>query len=587
MYKQEPDHQRIFLAVFLAAIVLMGWQVLVEAPRKQKLAHYNAQQTVERSAENAARLQPQTAKQADSETSVPLTREQRLASSPRITIGNSKLHGSIALKGARFDDLTLAKYRVTMEAGSPEVRLLSPGGEDAPYLVQIGWLSGDGKTKVPTQDTLWQADKKSLSAGETVNLKWDNGEGVVFTLSLSLDADYMFTVRQRVENRSGKPVALMPYGFINRAYSEPKEHYGVMHEGPMGVMQETLEEISYKSLREKGNKVFDQSAGWLGISDKYWLTAIIPGEGNYKTTYSYYRKGSEDRYQADFLGNAATIEPGSSVESSSRLFAGAKEINVLDRYTEGSAAQKQPPIPLFDRAVDFGSLYILTKPMFLLLNFFFAHIGNFGLAIMMLTIVVRLLMYPLASKSYRSMGHLREVQPEILKIRERYADDSMGMNKALMDLYKREKINPAAGCLPVLIQMPVFFALYKVFYVTIEMRHASFFGWLKDLSAPDPTNIFTLFGLIPWPAPDFLHIGVLPMLMCATMVIQMRMQAKPADPVQAKMMGLMPYFFLVIFAKFAAGLVLYWVWSNTLSIAQQYIITKRHKKPAPKATKAA
>lgn len=583
---QDTDYKRLGITVFLAAIALMAWQTYVDAPRRHKMIEFNKTQEAIQAAKKVEAIKAlPAAKDMSAEENPNLSREQRLALSPRIAIASDKLHGSIALKGARFDDLKLAKYRTTIDANSPEVTLFAPNGDTETYFTQIGWVATDGKTKVPDHNSMWAADKKTLAANSAVDLSWNNGEGVTFHLIVSLDSDYMFSVQQVVDNKSGQTIEVAPYAYINRAYEEPKQHYGIMHEGPMGVADGVLTEIGYKELREKGNKTFDNASGWISISDKYWIAALIPGQGGYKANYAHYLKGAQDRYQADYLGKTQALGNNEMVTSDVRLFAGAKEIHVLDRYTAGDGGK--PPIPLFDRAVDFGALYFLTKPLFLMLNFFYAHLGNVGLAILMLTIVVKLALYPLASKSFHSMAQMREVQPEMMKIRERYSDDQIAMNKEMMALYKREKINPASGCLPILIQMPVFFALYKVFYVTIEMRHAPFFGWLKDLSAPDPSNVFTLFGLLPWDHPVFLHIGILPILFCATMVIQMKMQPKPADPIQAKMMAWMPYIFLYMFAGFASGLVLYWVWSNVLSIAQQQVITKSHHAKMAKKAKAA
>lgn len=577
MYQEETDHKRLFLAVFLAAALLIGWQIAVELPRRQQLAAYHSEQA-KKLAEDQARAAAAMPVREAAEENQALSREERLAAGGRITIRSDKLHGSIALKGARIDDLTLAGYRETLAPESKEVVLLSPQGDAQAYFMQAGWLAADNKTKVPTADTVWRADRQDLKPEHPVTLSWDNGEGQNYFITIALDKDYMFTVTQRMENKAAQPVAVAPYAFINRAYEDSGAmHYGILHEGPLGVLAGALEEISYEALRDKGNKVFDQAGGWLGVTDKYWLTALVP-EGAFKATFSHYEKGGRHRYQTDYLGAPVTVAAGGGADQRLRFFAGAKEIRVLDRYAEGNAAAAAPPIPLFDRAVDFGVLYFLTKPLFLLLTFFFEHLGNFGIAILLLTIVVKLLMYPLANKSYHSMAQMRELQPELLKLRERHKGDQMKINQEMMALYKREKVNPASGCLPILIQLPVFFALYKVLFVTIEMRHAPFFGWLKDLSAADPSNVFTLFGLLNWGPPAWLHLGILPILFCASMVVQMKQQPKPADPIQAKMIAWMPYIFLFICAGFPAGLVLYWTWSNILSIAQQQLIITQHKK---------
>jgi YidC/Oxa1 family membrane protein insertase len=571
----EPDYQRLTITIFLVAIVLVGWQMLVEWPRRQHLAQAVAERTQKQEVIKEKKAEEFADSGLYADLNPNLTREERLALSKRLPITSNKLHGSIALKGARFDDLTLAKYKVSLEKDSPDVTLLNPNGDKEAYFAHAGWVAVDGTTKVPDDKSEWKADKAALTPDSSVTLSWDNGGGVAFFLTIALDKDYMFTINQRVENHSGHEITVAPFAYINRAHEESKQANVIMHEGPLGTMQGSITELNYKDLREKGNKTYDEAKGWIGITDKYWLTALIPGAEQFKGEFSHYNKNGQDRYQTDYVGGSEKIAPGAAQESKLRLFAGAKEINVLDSYAEGKGTDS-PPIPLFDRAVDFGVLYFLTKPMFLMLNFFFTHIGNFGLAIMLVTIVVKIGMYPLANKSYKAMTKMRILQPEIVKLKEKYHDDPLAMQKETMKLYKLHRINPASGCLPLLIQMPVFFALYKVLYVTIEMRHAPFFGWLKDLSAPDPSNIFTVFGLIPWNTPHFLHLGILPILYCISMIIQQKQQPAPTDPVQAKMIKLMPFFLLFLFATFPAGLVLYWVWSNTLSIIQQEIITLRH-----------
>ncbi len=569
----EPDYQRITLAIFIAAIVLLSWQALYEWPRRQHLAQSVAVQAQRAEAIKEKKAAEIKAQEIDAEYNPDLTRSQRLENTDRIQIKSDKLHGSIDLKGARFDDLTLAKYKVTIDKDSPEVILLSPNGDNEAYFAQAGWVATDGKTRVPDGKTLWKSDHASISPGQPVNLSWDNGSGVNFILSIAVDDNYMFKITQRVQNNSGSEISVAPYGYINRAHNMNLQGNVVMHEGPLGVVEGAIIEVPYKTLNEKGNKTYENASGWLGITDKYWLTALIP-DSKFKGTFSHYVKNDQQRYQVDYVGSSETINPGMAQESKMRLFAGAKEINVLDRYADGDTSN--PPIPLFDRSVDFGVLYFLTKPLFLMLNIFYAVIGNFGLAIMMVTIVVKLCMFPLANKSYKAMAKMRILQPEMVKLREKYQDDHLALNKEMMALYKLHRVNPASGCLPLLIQMPVFFALYKVLYVTIEMRHAPFFGWLRDLSAPDPSNIFTLFGLYPWDTPHLMHLGILPILYCITMIIQQRQQPAPTDPVQAKMMKIMPFALLFLFASFPAGLVLYWIWSNMLSIIQQEIITLRH-----------
>ncbi|MGE0754457.1 MAG: membrane protein insertase YidC [Alphaproteobacteria bacterium] len=574
---EQTNYTRMLIAMLFAGLILMTWQALVELPRRKHLAELAAKQKQQQEvlkAQHGQQLAASTGTVADEK----LTRSQRLQLAPRVHFSTEKLDGSISLKGARFDDLTLSQYRMTLDADSPPVTLFSPNGDPYSYFVQAGWVAADSVTEVPDNDTLWQADKNHIGVGEPVTLRWTNNSGITYFLTITLDEHYMFSVRQRVENRSRVPVAVTPYAYINRVYDQQWAHqsYAILHEGPLGVMDGTLEEISYSDMQEE-NRTFKDASGWFGITDKYWLSALVPGDSSFTTQFNHYKKGEHDRYQVDYMGAPQTIKPDMQAESNFRLFAGAKEIRQLDAYAEGKTGQ--PTIPLFDRAVDFGVLYFLTKPMFLMLNWFYSHVGNFGVAILLMTIIVKLVMFPMANKSYKSASQMRRLQPQMQNIRDRYGDDQIRLQQEMMDLYKREKVNPAAGCLPILIQMPVFFALYKVLFVTIEMRHAPFILWIKDLSALDPTNLFTLFGLLEWNHPAWMHLGVLPILMCVTMVIQMKQQPKPTDPVQAKVIAYMPYFFLIIFATFPAGLVLYWVWNNILSIIQQQVITNKYGKP--------
>lgn len=583
MHKDETDYKRIFLAVFLAAIVLIGWQIKVEWPRRQALAQLHTQTTQKRSQESATHAEKIPAKGSDGEENASLSREQRIAASPRIRIQSDKLQGSIALTGARFDDLILPKYRVSIEKDSPAVTLLSPSGDKEAWFVQTGWLSEDNKTKVPDQKSVWESDKKTLSSGETAHLSWNNGEGVTFLLAITLDDDYMFRLAQSIENHSGQTVTLLPYAYVNRTYQIP-EQAAFLHEGPIGAMDGTLNEVGYKQIIERGNVTFESSEGWFGITDHYWLAALIPDAGHKKITFGHYSKGGRDRFQTDYLGDALTVADGAKTGYNVRLFAGAKELRLLNRYAGGT--NDQPPIPLFDRALDFGWFYFLAKPMCLMVDYLYVLTGNFGTALLLFIIALKLALFPMADKSYKSMAQMRKLQPEMLKIRERYSDDQIAMHKATRELYKREKVNPAAGCLPILIQLIVFLALFRGLNVSIEMRHAPFYGWIHDLSAPDPSNLFTLFGLLPWNHPSWMHLGLLPILYTITMIIQTAQQPTPPDPIQAKMIKWMPYFFLFIFDKMASGFVLYWAWSNVLSIFQQYFINRRHGDPKAQTAKA-
>jgi YidC/Oxa1 family membrane protein insertase len=568
---QRPEETRnLLIALALSTLILLGWQYFYEMPRRQQEAALRQQQAGTQLTETTASA-PQQAAPAELSSAQPVTLEEALAQSPRLTIRSPEVTGSLQLTGARLDDLTLRNYRQTVAKDSPPVTLLAPSATQSGYFADLGWRSTD--TVVPSASTPWTASSQTLAPGQPVTLSWTNPEGVRFEMEFALDEHFLFTVTQRVINTTGRPLSLAPFGLINRELAHENQHFAILHEGAIGVVDNTLKEVSYKDLREEGEQKFANAQGWLGISDKYWLTALIPdGPAPFTAKFQTYQSHGTQRYQVDYLRPALQVAPGATGEQITRLFAGAKHVDLLDGYG------KQYNIPLFDRAVDFGVLYFLTKPIFHLLHFFHTLLGNFGLAILALTCVIRLLMFPLANKSYYSMAQMRKLMPKMNDIRAKYGEDRLRMNQEVMELYKREKINPASGCLPMLLQIPVFFALYKVLFVTIEMRHAPFYGWLQDLSAPDPSNLFTLFGLIPWNTPSFLHIGILPILMTTTMIIQQKLNPKPNDPVQAQVMGLLPYLFLFLFASFPAGLVLYWVWSNMLSILQQFIITRRYEK---------
>ncbi len=574
---EEPDYRRIFLAVFLSAILLIGWQIKVEWPRRQALSQFNTVQEHKKEVEKTkhAEALPST---KDPEENLNLTRAERIAVSPRLNVKSDRLLGSIALKGARFDDLAFTMYHDTVEKDSPNVTLFSPNGDEHGYFAQIGWLAADSSVKIPDQNTVWKADKKELTPGEPVNLTWNNGQGLTFTLTINLDEHYMFSVDQKVDNKSGHAVTLMPYAYINRTYESPKKP-SFLHEGPLGVVNDSLNEVNYEKLKEKGNAVFDDANGWFGITDHYWFSALIPAQGHHKVTFGHYVKNARDRYQVDYLDDPVTVEDSTSLSGNVRLFAGAKELTLLDQYAAGKA-DKGAPIPLFDRALDFGSFYFLAKPTCIVTDLLYKATGNFGIALLIFIIIVKSLMFPLANKSFKSMAQMRALQPQMIKIREKYFDDQLALHKATRELYKREKVNPAAGCLPVLIQLVVFLALFRGLNVTIEMRHATFL-WLRDLSAADPSNLFTLFGALPWNNPSFLHLGLLPILYCITMVVQTSQQPKPADPVQAKMITFMPYFMLLFFDTMASGFVLYWTFSNSLSIIQQRFISKKYAPKTP------
>ncbi len=578
------DQRNLILAIVLSLGILLTYELFIGGPQRQELLEQS----------ETAQLE-ETIQQPDAEIPTPLpgettpgaavgdlgdaagvlSRADALALEPRIAIDSPTLSGSISLEGGRFDDLILKRYRETIEPDSPQIELLHPIGAAQPYFANFGWSAGTGGPPVPGGDSLWQANGDILGPGSPVTLTWDNGQGLRFERSLALDENYMFTVTQRVLNDGDTDVQLSPYGLISRTGTPEILGFYILHEGLIGVLNDTLEEIDYSDLVDDGPDQFETTSGWLGITDKYWLTALVPDQQRQvQARFLHTASNGQDKYQSDYLYQTMTIPAGGTAEITSRLFAGAKQANLLDTYRD------ELGIPLFDRAVDFGWFYFLTKPFFHALHYFAEKLGNFGLSILLLTVLIKLAFFPLANKSYKAMAKMRKVQPEMLELRERFGDDKQKLNQEMMALYKREGANPVSGCLPVVIQIPVFFALYKVLFVTIEMRQAPFYGWIEDLSVRDPTTILNGFGLLPWVVPDLgvlnlLNLGVWPILMGITMMLQHRLNPQPADPVQAKIFFFMPIVFTFLLAQFPAGLVIYWTWNNLLSIMQQAVIMKR------------
>ena len=581
------DQRNLILAIVLSLGILLTYEVFIGGPQRQDLLDQSEMaQTGETAQQPGAEIPTPPSGDTTSGTAAggqgelaeaesTANRADALAQGPRIAIQSPTLLGSISLEGGRFDDLTLKRYRETIEPDSPRIELLHPLGAARPYFANFGWSAGDGGPPVPGRDSLWQADGQTLGPGSPVTLTWDNGEGLRFERKVELDESYMFTVTQRVVNDGDKDVELSPYGLISRSGTPEVLGFYILHEGLLGVFNETLEEIDYSDLVGEPPLKFDTTSGWLGITDKYWLTALIPDQKRQvDARFLHKAPNGRDKYQTDYLYQTVTVPAGGTAEVTSRLFAGAKEARLLEAYGEDLG------IPLFDRAVDFGWFFFLTIPFFHALHYFAELLGNFGLAILLLTVLVKLAFFPLANKSYKAMAKMRKVQPEMLELRERYGDDKQKLNQEMMALYKREGANPVSGCLPVVIQIPVFFALYKVLFVTIEMRQAPFYGWIEDLSVRDPTTILNGFGLFPWVVPDLgvlnlLNLGVWPILMGITMMLQHRLNPQPADPVQAKIFFFMPIVFTFLLAQFPAGLVIYWTWNNLLSIMQQAVIMKR------------
>ncbi|MDA5192943.1 membrane protein insertase YidC [Govanella unica] len=565
------DNKNLIIAFVLSLVILVAFDHFYMGPsRDAQLAAQKA------AAEHAAVTKPAAAPGASgpvpeaAEAGGVLTRAEALARSPRIAVHTPKLSGSIALQGARLDDLTLTNYKVTLDKDSPDVTLLSPAGSDGAYFADFGWATAGSAVAVPDATTLWTADSTELTPAKPVTLSWTSPEGLLFTRKISVDDDYMFTVVQRVQNTGDKTVSLTPYGLISRHGTPVTADMMVLHEGAIGVFGETLVEEKYKSWRKDGRIAHSGQGGWLGMTDKYWMTALVPDQSKtFDGRFSYTKKDDQDRWQSDYKMPAETLAPGGSIEATSHLFSGAKVVSILENY------QDKLSISRFKDGVDWGWYPWLTKPIFMLLHFFHNIFGNFGVSILALTVLIKLAFFPLANKSYEAMGRMKQMQPKMKALQERYKEDKPRLQQEMMELYKKEKLNPMAGCLPILVQIPVFFALYKVIYVTIEMRHAPFFGWVHDLSAPDPMVLTTLFGLIPWNPPHMLAIGIWPLIMGLTMFLQQKLNPAPTDPVQAQIMKFLPLIFIFILAPFPVGLVIYWTWNNTLSILQQWVIQKR------------
>ncbi|MEA2922131.1 MAG: YidC/Oxa1 family rane protein insertase [Bradyrhizobium sp.] len=604
------DNRNTILAVILSGLVLLGWQYFFNIPQMEK--QRAAQQAQSELAKSAPQATPGTTPQpgaASTPANAPapnqpaaavavVDRNTAIASGPRVKIDTPRLSGSIALKGARIDDLSLVQFRETVDPASPAIVLYSPSGTPNPYYAEFGWVPAAGSTvKLPDQNTVWQQEGSgSLTPATPLTLKYDNGDGLTFRRTISIDDRYLFTIKDDVTNVGNAPVTLYPFALISRHGTPQVSGYYILHEGLVGYLgDQGLQEYGYKKiddapalLNRSGAKGYEFAVtnGWLGITDKYWASALLPDtNAKLKASYSSSQLGNIKTYQTDYLQDPQTIAIGGTASANARLFAGAKEASVVGiNFPIGGLGgyNKQLGLNHFDLLIDWGWFYFITKPMFLALDFFYHLVGNFGVAILLVTVLVKLLFFPLANKSYASMAKMKSVQPQLAALKERYPDDRVKQQQEMMEIYKKEKINPIAGCLPVALQIPVFFSLYKVLFVTIEMRHAPFFGWIKDLSAPDPTNLFTLFGLLhfdPTQLPLFGHylaLGIWPIIMGITMWFQMKLNPTPPDPTQKMIFDWMPLIFTFMLAGFPAGLVIYWAWNNTLSVLQQSFIMRRN-----------
>jgi YidC/Oxa1 family membrane protein insertase len=565
------DQRNLVLAIVLSAAVLFGWQYFIAGPQ---MAQEQARQ--EALAEQTAEFegQPQGAVPILPREALP--REEALAQTRRAPIETPTIEGSINLSGALLDDLQLRDYRLTPDPESAEIELFSPLNTEYSYFVDMGWFGPQGSNyDLPGLESEWSVGGNRLTPDNDITLTYSSDDGLVFTRRISVDDGYMFTVVDRVENESGAPVVLYPYARIQRPNLPEFQSTWVVHDGFIGVADGVLQDPTYADLAD-GNitQRFVSTGGWAGLTDKYWMSALIPGpQEEVSGSFRAFEYNGGTAYEANYEFEPRTIAPGAAQEVSHRIFAGPKVVDIIEDYRD------EYEIPLFDYAIDWGWFWFLTKPIFLAIDYIYRFVGNFGVAILIFTVFVKLLFYPLANTSYRAMGKMKKLQPEMEALRERFKDDKTQLQQAMMELYQKEKVNPLAGCLPILVQIPVFFSLYKVLFVTIEMRHAPFFGWIRDLSAVEPITIFNLFGLLPFTPPGFLMIGVFPIIMGFTMWIQMHLNPPPADPVQQRVFGLMPWFFMFMLASFPAGLVIYWTWNNILSIAQQAYIMRQSGVP--------
>jgi YidC/Oxa1 family membrane protein insertase len=584
------DHKNTILAFVLSLIVVVGWEWYFAKPEVEKQAQTQQEQPQPNAAQPATPTpgaNAPTAPNAPSAQPATQTRAAVIAASARVAIDTPGLHGSIALKGGRIDDLSLEQYRETTDPSSPAIVLLSPSGAPDAYYAEFGWVGSGRSQALPGPDTVWKQDGSGpLSINHPVTLTYDNGQGLIFSRTLKVDDHYLFTINDQVQNKGSGPVTLFPYALISRHGTPTVLGYYILHEGPIGVMgDEGLQEETYKKIVEKKTESWDVTNAWLGFTDKYWATVLVPDtDAKVKTRFSAAEVAGQQTYQTDYLAQAQTIAPGQSGATNTRLFAGAKEISVVGiNFPLGPGGYNQSlHLNHFDLLIDWGWFYFITKPMFLALDYFFHLVGNFGVAILIVTVLVKILFFPLANKSYASMAKMKAVQPEMAMIKQRYGDDRIKQQQAMMELYKKEQINPVAGCLPIAIQIPVFFSLYKVLFITIEMRGAPFYGWIHDLSSADPTNIFTLGGLIPIDPSilplvgSFLHLGFWPAIMGVTMWMQMKLNPAPPDPTQQMIFNWMPLIFTFMLAHFPAGLVIYWAWNNSLSVIQQSVIMHKN-----------
>ena len=558
------DSKNVLMAVILSTVIIVGWQVLVVDPelKKTKTEVTKVEQTT--SANNGKPSAPSINNKLPAPQKL-ISRTDAVSSEQRVRLENEKLTGSISLNGALIDDVVLKTYKETLDKNSKQVVILNPKKMNTGYYLESGWASANN-LKVPDNNSVWTLVKnKSLTPQTPIELEWDNKNGLIFNKKIEIDNQYLFKITESIKNNSKNKIDLFHYSQITRKEKPSVQNFYILHEGLVGVIDERLQEQKYDDIKEKNEK-YQGTEGWVGITDKYWLTAIVPQKKEaFNAEFTF-----NDSYKANYiLTNPTSIEPGKTNSRSAQLFIGAKEVNVIDGYTKTADIKK------FDLAIDWGWFYFFTKPLFFIIDYLYKFCGNFGIAIVLLTAGIRLLFFPLANYSFASMAKMKALQPEMVRLKDLHKDDKQKIQLEMMALYRKEKINPVSGCLPMLIQIPFFFAIYKMLFVTLEMRHAPFFGWIQDLSAPDPTSLFNLFGLIPWSPPSFLIIGVWPILMGVSMWVQQKLNPAPTDPIQAKIFAFFPLFLTVMLASFPSGLVVYWTVNNVLTMAQQYIIIRK------------
>lgn len=571
------DNRNLLLAVFLSVLLLFGWSFVSERwLTPPTTATADAAKEAPASAPAAPDVAPPAADSAAKGGAAPVAvatgQPQALAAAlkaaPRVRITTPRLAGSINLDGAKIDDLVLTDQKVTVAKDSPSVRLLAPSGTANAYFAGFGWI-GDG---APSMATRWTADRTDLAPGAPVTLSWTNPAGVAYALRFAVDKNYLFTVTASVKNGSKAPVALAPYGYVNRTGTGPDTSSFINHVGPVGVLDGTLKESSYKDVAKEAAS-YQSTGGWLGLGDHYWLAAIAPDQK--RAIDARFTPAGPDRTQVDFRERSVTLAPGAATETTSLLYAGAKDRTLLDQ------AGRQYGIEKFDFAISWGWLGFLVKPITDLLHWLYGLVGNYALAIVCLTLIVRVFLYPLANKQYASMAKMRIFQPKMKEIQQKFKGDKQKQQQAMMELYRKEKINPLSGCLPVVVQVPIFYSLYKTLLISPEIRHAPGFLWIHDLAAPDPLTPLNLFGLLPYTLPPFLHLGILSIILGATLWAQFQLNPQAMDPMQRKIFSLMPLVFMFIMAPFAAGLHIYWIVNNVVSIAQQWLLLKKYPRPAP------